>query len=90
MQFLCHWHGDANVRSSGSGTVQDLSPAWTDALEAATAALAAGWVVAAGDDDLVTIDLKATRGGEDVEGGEVSGFSYKVGSGDIAKKVKLR
>ncbi len=38
---------------------------------------------AAGDDDLVTIDLKATRGGEDVEGGEVSGFSYKVGSGDM-------
>jgi trigger factor len=38
---------------------------------------------AAGDDDLVTIDLKATRDGEDVEGGEVSGFSYKVGSGDM-------
>ena len=38
---------------------------------------------AAGDDDLVTIDLRATRDGEDVEGGEVSGFSYKVGSGDM-------
>jgi trigger factor len=38
---------------------------------------------AAGDDDLVTIDLLATRDGEDVEGGEVSGFSYKVGSGDM-------
>ncbi len=37
----------------------------------------------AGDDDLVTIDLRATRDGEDVEGGEVSGFSYKVGSGDM-------
>jgi trigger factor len=37
----------------------------------------------AADDDLVTIDLKATRDGEDVEGGEVSGFSYKVGSGDM-------
>ncbi len=31
----------------------------------------------------MTIDLKATREGEDVEGGEVSGHSYKVGSGDM-------
>ncbi len=38
---------------------------------------------AAQDDDLVTIDLKATHDGEDVEGGEVSGYSYKVGSGDM-------
>ena len=35
------------------------------------------------DGDLVTIDLKATREGEDVEGGEVNGLSYKVGSGDM-------
>jgi trigger factor len=32
------------------------------------------------DGDFVTIDLKATRDGEDVEGGEVSGYSYQVGS----------
>jgi trigger factor len=38
---------------------------------------------AAQDDDLVTIDLTATREGEPVEGGEVSGYSYKVGSGDM-------
>ncbi|HET8602615.1 MAG TPA: trigger factor [Marmoricola sp.] len=33
--------------------------------------------------DVVTIDLKATRDGEDIEGGEVSGYSYKVGSGEL-------
>ena len=38
---------------------------------------------AAQDDDLVTIDLHATLEGEPVEGGEVSGYSYKVGSGDM-------
>ncbi|MBV9831693.1 MAG: trigger factor, partial [Marmoricola sp.] len=38
---------------------------------------------AAQDGDHVTIDLKATREGEDVEGGEVNGHSYKVGSGDM-------
>jgi trigger factor len=38
---------------------------------------------AAQDGDVVTIDLKATRDGEDVEGGEVTGYSYKVGSGDM-------
>jgi trigger factor len=38
---------------------------------------------AAQDGDVVTIDLKATTDGEDVEGGEVSGYSYKVGSGDM-------
>ena len=38
---------------------------------------------AAQDGDLVTIDLKATRDGEDVEGGEVNGYSYKVGSGEL-------
>ena len=38
---------------------------------------------AAADDDLVTLDLSATLEGEPVEGGEVSGYSYKVGSGDM-------
>jgi trigger factor len=37
----------------------------------------------AADGDVATIDLKATRDGEPVEGGEVSGYSYKVGSGDM-------
>ena len=41
----------------------------------------------AADDDVVTIDLKATRDGEDVEGGEVSGYSYKVGSGDMLEGI---
>jgi trigger factor len=35
------------------------------------------------DGDVTTIDLKATRDGEDVEGGEVNGYSYKVGSGEM-------
>ncbi len=38
---------------------------------------------AAQDDDIVTIDLVATRDGESIEGGEVSGYSYKVGSGQL-------
>ena len=38
---------------------------------------------AAADGDVVTIDLVATKDGEPVEGGEVSGYSYKVGSGDM-------
>lgn len=39
---------------------------------------------AAQDGDLVTIDLQATTPeGEALEGGEVSGYSYKVGSGDM-------
>ncbi len=38
---------------------------------------------AAQDGDVTTIDLKATRDGEAVEGGEVSGYSYKVGAGDM-------
>ncbi|MCW2709891.1 MAG: trigger factor [Marmoricola sp.] len=42
---------------------------------------------AAQDDDIVTIDLKATADGEDVEGGEVSGYSYKVGSGDMLEGI---
>ncbi len=41
----------------------------------------------AADDDIVTIDLKATRDGEDVEGGEVSGYSYKVGSGEMLEGI---
>jgi len=32
---------------------------------------------------VTTIDLVATRDGEPVEGGEVSGYSYKVGSGEM-------
>ena len=39
------------------------------------------------DDDLVTIDLKATRDGEEVDGGEVNGYSYKVGSGDMLEGI---
>ncbi|WP_310964232.1 trigger factor [Nocardioides terrisoli] len=39
------------------------------------------------DGDFVTIDLKATKDGEPVEGGEVSGYSYKVGSGDMLEGV---
>jgi trigger factor len=39
------------------------------------------------DGDIVTIDLKATHDGEDVEGGEVSGYSYKVGSGDMLEGI---
>ena len=39
------------------------------------------------DGDVVTIDLKATSDGEDVEGGEVNGYSYKVGSGDMLEGI---
>jgi trigger factor len=39
------------------------------------------------DGDVVTIDLKATSDGEPVEGGEVSGYSYKVGSGDMLEGI---
>ena len=39
------------------------------------------------DGDVATIDLKATRDGEPVEGGEVSGYSYKVGSGDMLEGI---
>jgi len=39
------------------------------------------------DGDVVTIDLVATRGGEAVDGGEVSGYSYKVGSGELIEGV---
>ncbi len=39
------------------------------------------------DDDVVTIDLHATLDGEPVEGGEVSGYSYKVGSGDMLEGI---
>jgi trigger factor len=35
------------------------------------------------DGDVTTIDLKASRDGEAVEGGEVSGYSYKLGSGEM-------
>ncbi|MGO4256691.1 trigger factor [Marmoricola sp. RAF53] len=42
---------------------------------------------AAQDGDIVSIDLKATKDGEDVEGGEVNGYSYKVGSGDMLEGV---
>jgi len=37
--------------------------------------------------DVVTIDLVASRDGETVEGGEVSGYSYKVGSGELIDGV---
>jgi trigger factor len=39
------------------------------------------------DGDFVTIDLKATRDGEDVEGGEVSGYSYQVGSAGMLEGI---
>ncbi len=39
------------------------------------------------DGDVVTIDLRATTDGEPVEGGEVSGYSYKVGSGDMLEGI---
>ena len=39
------------------------------------------------DGDVVTIDLVATRGGETVEGGELNGYSYKVGSGQLIEGV---
>ena len=38
---------------------------------------------AAADGDFVTIDLAAAKDGEIVEGGEVSGMSYKVGRGGM-------
>ncbi len=37
----------------------------------------------AADGDFVVIDLKATQGGEEVEGADVSGMSYKVGRGGM-------
>ncbi|MDQ6688639.1 MAG: trigger factor [Actinomycetota bacterium] len=42
---------------------------------------------AAADGDLVTIDLSATNAGEAVEGGEISGYSYRVGSGDMLEGI---
>jgi trigger factor len=39
------------------------------------------------DGDIVTIDLLATSDGEPVEGGEVNGYSYKVGSGDMLEGI---
>ncbi|MCW2854611.1 MAG: trigger factor [Marmoricola sp.] len=42
---------------------------------------------AAQDGDVVTIDLVASSDGETVEGGEVNGYSYKVGAGDMLDGV---
>ncbi|HET9500327.1 MAG TPA: trigger factor [Marmoricola sp.] len=39
------------------------------------------------DGDVVSIDLVATKDGEPVEGGEVEGYSYKVGSGDMLEGI---
>jgi trigger factor len=39
------------------------------------------------DGDVVTIDLVASKDGETVEGGEVNGYSYKVGSGELIEGV---
>ena len=39
------------------------------------------------DGDVVTIDLVASRDGEPVDGGEVTGYSYKVGSGQLIEGV---
>ncbi|MCW2756470.1 MAG: trigger factor [Nocardioidaceae bacterium] len=38
---------------------------------------------AAADGDFVTIDLAATKDGEPVEGGDLTGYSYQVGKGDM-------
>lgn len=37
--------------------------------------------------DVVAIDLVASKDGETVEGGEISGYSYKVGSGELIEGV---
>jgi trigger factor len=42
---------------------------------------------AAQEGDVVSVDLVATKDGETVEGGEVNGYSYKVGSGDLLDGV---
>ena len=42
---------------------------------------------AAKSGDVVTIDLSATKDGDAIEGGEVTGYSYKVGSGDLLDGV---
>ncbi|GAB3657921.1 trigger factor [Nocardioides korecus] len=42
---------------------------------------------AAAEGDVVTIDLKATSDGEDIEGGEVNDYSYKVGAGDMLEGI---
>lgn len=39
------------------------------------------------DGDVVTIDLVASKDGETVEGGEINGYSYKVGSGELIEGV---
>jgi trigger factor len=39
------------------------------------------------DGDVVTIDLAASRDGEPVEGGELTGYSYTVGSGQLIEGV---
>ncbi|MET3963240.1 trigger factor [Marmoricola sp. OAE513] len=41
----------------------------------------------AADGDIVSIDLVASKDGETVEGGEVTGYSYKVGAGDMLDGV---
>ena len=38
---------------------------------------------AAADGDFVVLDLRATQGGEPVEGAEVAGMSYQVGRGGM-------
>ena len=42
---------------------------------------------AAAEGDVVTIDLKATSNGEDIDGGEVNDYSYKVGAGDMLEGI---
>ena len=37
--------------------------------------------------DVVTIDLVASKDGETVDGGEVNGYSYKIGSGELIEGV---
>ena len=41
----------------------------------------------AAEGDFVVIDLQATKDGEEVEGGQLSGYSYKIGSGNLLEGI---
>ncbi|HEX6577054.1 MAG TPA: trigger factor, partial [Jiangellaceae bacterium] len=42
---------------------------------------------AAGDGDFVMVDLEATRDGEPVDGGQATGISYQIGSGQLVDGI---
>jgi trigger factor len=42
---------------------------------------------AAGDGDFVMVDLEATKDGEPVEGGQATGISYQIGSGQLVDGI---